>query len=271
MRSVAPACKGAASPARRLGGRSSILIWTVLDVSSGGTVAVLRCCTSRGTDRCNRPCWRRPPTRAAHGGGMTDDIGGTETALAEVLDVLAALSALGCRFWLEGGWGVDALVGRQTRAHRDLDVDLDARCEEPALTVLAELGYTEETDWRPNRVELHAPGRGRVDLHPLHVDEDGRRPSTGVPRIPWGVLCRRLACWRPGSLRLRRRAARLFRTGYELRGWPPAMLPGARRAGVVTLTQRRPASYPTRRPIGSAGPSAPVGEGLPERRLGPGS
>ena len=36
---------------------------------------------------------------------MTYDIGGTETALSEVLDVLAALSALGCRFWLEGGWG----------------------------------------------------------------------------------------------------------------------------------------------------------------------
>ena len=40
-----PACKGAASPARRFGRRSSILIWTVLVVSSGGTVAVLHCCT----------------------------------------------------------------------------------------------------------------------------------------------------------------------------------------------------------------------------------
>ncbi len=54
---------------------------------------------------------------------MADGIGGSETGLSEVLDVLAALSALGCRFWLEGGSGVDALVGRQTRAHRDLDVD----------------------------------------------------------------------------------------------------------------------------------------------------
>jgi lincosamide nucleotidyltransferase A/C/D/E len=87
--------------------------------------------------------------------------------------VLAALTALGCRFWLEGGWGVDALVGHQTRPHRDLDVDLDARSEEPALAVLAEMGYTVETDWRPNRIELHAPGRGRVDLHPLLIDENG--------------------------------------------------------------------------------------------------
>ena len=88
---------------------------------------------------------------------MTDDIGDTETALAEVLNVLAVLYALGCRFWLEGGWGVDALVGHQTRPHRDLDVDLEARCEESALAVPAEMGYTVETDWRPNRVELNAP------------------------------------------------------------------------------------------------------------------
>jgi lincosamide nucleotidyltransferase A/C/D/E len=63
---------------------------------------------------------------------MTDDIEATETALSEVLDVLAALAALGRRFWLEGGWGVDALVGHQTRAHRDLDVDLDAFAAAPS-------------------------------------------------------------------------------------------------------------------------------------------
>jgi hypothetical protein len=114
---------------------------------------------------------------------MTDDIGDAETALAEVLKVLAALSALGCRFWLEGGWGVDALVGHQTRAHRDLDVDLDARCEGPTLAVLAEMGYIVETDWRPNRVELTAPGRGRVDLHPCsstRTAAPARRPSAGA-------------------------------------------------------------------------------------------
>ena len=38
-----------------------------------------------------------------------------------------------------------------------------------------------DTDWRPNRVELVAPGRGRVDLHPLLLDEHGgaRQPALG--------------------------------------------------------------------------------------------
>ena len=42
--------------------------------------------------------------------------------LDQMLAVLEAVRAVGCRFWLEGGWGVDALVGRQTRPHRDVDI-----------------------------------------------------------------------------------------------------------------------------------------------------
>lgn len=100
-------------------------------------------------------------------------VGQAGMALSEVLRVLRALSGAGCRFWLEGGWGVDALVGRQTRPYRDVDVDIDASCEATALSVLAELGYTVQTDWRPNRVEFVAPGRGWVDVHPLVIDEVG--------------------------------------------------------------------------------------------------
>ncbi len=32
------------------------------------------------------------------------------------------LDEYGVRFWVIGGWGVDALLRRETRAHQDLDV-----------------------------------------------------------------------------------------------------------------------------------------------------
>lgn len=41
---------------------------------------------------------------------------------ADVQAVLAALDAAGVPTWLDGGWGIDALVGRQTRPHSDLDL-----------------------------------------------------------------------------------------------------------------------------------------------------
>ena len=104
---------------------------------------------------------------------MTGTADGPAMAWAEVCTVLDALSGVHCRFWLEGGWGVDALVGQQTRAHRDVDIDIDVTCVPAALRVLGDLGYVIDTDWRPNRVELVAAGRGWVDLHPLLVEEDG--------------------------------------------------------------------------------------------------
>jgi lincosamide nucleotidyltransferase A/C/D/E len=60
-------------------------------------------------------------------------------SLSEVLCVVQALRSMGCRFWLEGGWGVDALVGHQP--HRDVDVDFDAAYETAELERLAGLGY----------------------------------------------------------------------------------------------------------------------------------
>jgi lincosamide nucleotidyltransferase A/C/D/E len=86
-----------------------------------------------------------------------------------VLEVLSVLE----RVWVAGGWGVDALVGEQTRAHRDLDLALDADHEATVLAALAGLGYAIETDWRPARLELAAPGARWVDLHPVRFDASG--------------------------------------------------------------------------------------------------
>lgn len=91
----------------------------------------------------------------------------------EVLAVLADLHKASCRVWVGGGWGVDALVGRQTRAHRDLDLAVAAEDEARVVPVLEQRGYRVETDWRPVRVELVNPDRGWVDLHPVAFDPAG--------------------------------------------------------------------------------------------------
>jgi lincosamide nucleotidyltransferase A/C/D/E len=40
----------------------------------------------------------------------------------DALEILGWLSAADVDVWLLGGWGVDALVGEQTRDHKDLDL-----------------------------------------------------------------------------------------------------------------------------------------------------
>src|SRR3954454_15121378 len=80
--------------------------------------------------------------------------------LRSVVEVLEVLERAECRSWVAGGWGVDALVGRQTREHRDLDLAIDGEQEASALAALRRLGYEVETDWRPAPGARRAGGRG---------------------------------------------------------------------------------------------------------------
>jgi lincosamide nucleotidyltransferase A/C/D/E len=92
----------------------------------------------------------------------------------EVLRVIDRLTAAGIRVWVEGGWGVDALVGKQTRRHDDLDLALPLVDVERALDVLIALGYhLVEDNELPTRADLRADDDRRVDLHPLSFDTDG--------------------------------------------------------------------------------------------------
>ncbi|MGA8978140.1 MAG: hypothetical protein WB473_03390 [Pedococcus sp.] len=91
----------------------------------------------------------------------------------EVLEVLDALSGADVRHWVGGGWGVDALVGVQTRAHRDLDLAVDTVDHDACMAALASLGYAIETDWLPVRVEVAAAGDRWVDVHPVSFDAQG--------------------------------------------------------------------------------------------------
>jgi len=150
----------------------------------------------------------------------------------EVHAVLNTLREAGCRAWVGGGWGVDALVGRQTRPHRDLDLAIDAAGESAALAALGQLGYAVETDWRPVRVEVAAPGRGWVDLHPVVFDVHGlgRQADLGGGSFAYPAGCF-VSGWiggRPvGCLSVAQQLA--FHSGYEPRDIDRADLSHLRR------------------------------------------
>src|SRR5215210_5839230 len=97
----------------------------------------------------------------------------------EVLRVVRALEARGVSAGVTGGWGIDALLGQQTRPHGDVDLGIDAGSVPQAIEALAELGYAVTADARPARVEL-AAANGRVDLHPIEWQADGSGIQLGV-------------------------------------------------------------------------------------------
>jgi lincosamide nucleotidyltransferase A/C/D/E len=115
-----------------------------------------------------------------------------EMVAAEVLHVIDELDAVGITVGITGGWGVDALLGRQTRAHADVDLGLRSETIAGAIDALARLGYRVAVDQRPARVELRSP-TGAVDLHPIVWDASGRGVQAAFDDV--------VIAYPPGSLR----------------------------------------------------------------------
>jgi lincosamide nucleotidyltransferase A/C/D/E len=93
---------------------------------------------------------------------------------ADVLEVVDALAGLG--FWLDGGWGIDALLGEQTRDHSDLDAAIDRDDLREADRRLRGLGYERSPAVDPDDparyVMWDTHGR-QIDFHVLEFDANG--------------------------------------------------------------------------------------------------
>lgn len=83
------------------------------------------------------------------------------------------LDDAGVETWVSGGWGIDALVGRQTRTHRDVDLLIPLPGTLQASGALSRAGFELETDWFPTRFEVVDRQGAVVDVHPIRFDPDG--------------------------------------------------------------------------------------------------
>ena len=98
---------------------------------------------------------------------------------ADVLAVLHCLGDAGVRVWVGGGWGIDALLGEQSRAHDDLDLSLNARDRGRAIAALPRAGYAVAEDQLPTRLVLGDHLGHRVDLHPVTFEPSGAGVQIG--------------------------------------------------------------------------------------------
>ena len=137
-----------------------------------------------------------------------------------LMKVIEILEASNIKYWLDGGWGVDILVGKQTRDHRDIDIDFDAQHTEKLLSILKDYGYKIDTDSAPVRIELYSDKLGYIDIHPFILNENGTSKQADLnggwyefESDYFGSAIfegKKIPC-------ISAKGQRVFHTGYELR------------------------------------------------------
>jgi lincosamide nucleotidyltransferase A/C/D/E len=93
-----------------------------------------------------------------------------ECGVTQLLDRLREADVLA---WLDGGWGVDALLGEQTRPHSDLDLVVARPDLEVVEDLLWVLRFEVLRDWLPNAIAYVDLGGRQIDLHPVDPTPDG--------------------------------------------------------------------------------------------------
>jgi lincosamide nucleotidyltransferase A/C/D/E len=104
---------------------------------------------------------------------------------ADVLAVLSVLADAGVDCWVNGGWGVDALVGRQTRPHEDLDLVIAITDVGPAIGMLEQVGFIVDEDLRPVSFTMCTHDGRKVDFHPVTWDEHGNGVQAQPNQSTW--------------------------------------------------------------------------------------
>jgi lincosamide nucleotidyltransferase A/C/D/E len=99
-----------------------------------------------------------------------------------LVDLLRLCQRAGIEVWLDGGWAVDAVLGAQTRPHKDVDIILRVGDLSILRDTLAERGFeTQPGGSEFNFVMADCDGL-EVDVHAIVFDETGN----GVYRMANG-------------------------------------------------------------------------------------
>jgi lincosamide nucleotidyltransferase A/C/D/E len=96
-----------------------------------------------------------------------------EMEAGEVARLVDALERAGVTVWLDGGWGVDALLAEQVREHDDLDLVVELAAVGTLTSTLEGLGYAQVAGEHPRSFVLTDAAGRQVDVHPVTFDDAG--------------------------------------------------------------------------------------------------
>jgi lincosamide nucleotidyltransferase A/C/D/E len=107
--------------------------------------------------------------------------GALEMTTEDVLAFLDLAAGLGVKVWIDGGWAVDACLGRQTRKHADLDLALPSPDMNALARELRARGYSTapRNDNRSTNFALGDAAGHEVDLHSAELYPPGSLAGNG--------------------------------------------------------------------------------------------
>jgi len=92
---------------------------------------------------------------------------------ADIVCLYTELQDSGITIWIDGGWGVDALLGQQTRPHADLDIAILQKDVPKLIELLGRRGFKEvKRDNKWNFVLGNRHGH-KIDVHAFILDAQG--------------------------------------------------------------------------------------------------
>ena len=106
----------------------------------------------------------------------------TEMTSTALVELLGAFEEAGVEVWLDGGWAVDAVIGTQTRPHKDLDIILRVDDVEKLRDWLSRMGFEIKPGGRDSNFVLADPSGREIDVHSIVFDDEGN----GVYRMANG-------------------------------------------------------------------------------------
>jgi lincosamide nucleotidyltransferase A/C/D/E len=110
-----------------------------------------------------------------------------EFTLEDLIPYLELFEELELEIWIDGGWGVDALLGKQTRTHADLDFLIEKVSSDRLVSAIRELGFidvhtNDHTQWN---FVMGSPEGKKFDFHVLERASGGdylyRDPDNPIP------------------------------------------------------------------------------------------
>jgi lincosamide nucleotidyltransferase A/C/D/E len=90
-----------------------------------------------------------------------------------LIELLRDLAAADIEIWLDGGWGVDALLGEQTRPHKDVDIIVSVSDLRRIGEVLRAKGFSVKSGGTHSNFVLADDSGREVDIHAVRFRESG--------------------------------------------------------------------------------------------------